>query len=183
MALLLGLAVPTITATEQPILDANSRFHPVYSPSGMVVSQEIIASRVGAEILSLGGNAIDAAVATGFALAVTLPRAGNLAGGGFMLIYLAAEKKTIAIDYREMAPAAAHRDMFLDAAGDVDNRLARHSLQSSGVPGTVAGLLHAHDNYGVLELKQVMAPAIALARNGFAMSVDLATSLDSRYDR
>ena len=183
MALLLGLAVPVITAAEQPILDANSRFHPVYSPSGMVVSQEIIASRVGAEILSLGGNAIDAAVATGFALAVTLPRAGNLAGGGFMLIYLAAEKKTIAIDYREMAPAAAHRDMFLDAAGDVDNRLARHSLQSSGVPGTVAGLLHAHDNYGVLELKQVMAPAIALARNGFAMSVDLATSLDSRYDR
>ena len=100
-----------------------------------------------------------------------------------MIIYLAEEKKTIAVDYREMAPAAAHRDMFLDGAGDVDNQLARHSLQSSGVPGTVAGLLHAHSNYGVLQLKQVIAPAITLAQNGFAVSVDLATSLDSRYQR
>lgn len=181
--LALSLALPVYAAAEPPILDASSRFHPVYSPSGMVVSQEVLASRVGAEILSRGGNAIDAAVATGFALAVTLPRAGNLAGGGFMLIYLADEKKTIALDFREMAPAAANRDMFLDAAGDVDNQLARYSMKSSGVPGTVAGLLHAQQNYGVLKLKQVMAPAIALAGDGFAVSLDLATVLESRFER
>ena len=104
----------SVVAWGTAILDSKARFHPVISETGMVVSQEIIASRVGADILSVGGNAVDAAVATGFALAVTLPRAGNLGGGGFMLVHLAEADKTIAIDYREMAPAEAHRDMFLD---------------------------------------------------------------------
>ncbi|MGB2375893.1 MAG: gamma-glutamyltransferase, partial [Porticoccaceae bacterium] len=129
----------------QTFLDKDSRFHPEVGSLGMVVSQEALASRVGADILEAGGNAIDAAVATGFALAVTLPRAGNLGGGGFMMLYLAEENKTIAIDYREMAPSAAHRDMFLDPEGEVDNEKARFSAQSSGVPGTVAGLLYALD--------------------------------------
>ena len=149
----------------------------------MVVSQEILASTVGAEILSQGGNAIDAAVATGFALAVTLPRAGNLAGGGFMMVYLADKEKTIALDYREMAPSGATRDMFLDAQGDVDNQRARFSINSSAVPGTVAGLLHAHKEYGSLSLSKVINPAIELAKSGFNVSVDLSTSLQSRASR
>ena len=126
---------------------------------------------------------MDAAVATGFALAVTLPRAGNLGGGGFMMVYLAESKKTIAIDYRELAPAEAFKDMFLDAEGDVDNTKARFSIFSSGVPGTVAGLVQAQQNYGKLGLKQVMQPAINLARNGFQVSPDLADSLGSRQER
>ncbi|MBT6319558.1 MAG: gamma-glutamyltransferase, partial [Porticoccaceae bacterium] len=143
-------------ASGTALLDSKARFHPVISETGMVVSQEIIASQVGADILSAGGNAVDAAVATGFALAVTLPRAGNLGGGGFMLVHLAEADKTIAIDYREMAPDEAHRDMFLDLEGDVDNNKARYSIESSGVPGTVAGLIHAQEKYGLLKLKQVM---------------------------
>ena len=158
-------------------LDKNARFHPVISELGLVVSQEAIASQVGADILEAGGNAIDAAVATGFALAVTLPRAGNLGGGGFMMVYLAKENKTIAIDYREMAPLSADRDMFLDSKGDVDNKKARFSAQSSGVPGTVAGLLHALEQYGTLSLSEVLKPAIKLASQGFKVNHDLSDSL------
>jgi gamma-glutamyltranspeptidase/glutathione hydrolase len=158
-------------------LDKNARFHPTISQLGMVVSQEAIASQVGADILEAGGNAIDAAVATGFALAVTLPRAGNLGGGGFMLVHLAKENKTIAIDYREMAPFDAHRDMFLDSQGNVDNEKARFSAQSSGVPGTVAGLLHALEQYGSMSISQVLKPAIQLASQGFEVNHDLADSL------
>ena len=158
-------------------LDKNARFHPTVSSLGMVVSQEAIASQVGADILEAGGNAVDAAVATGFALAVTLPRAGNLGGGGFMLVHLAKENKTIAIDYREMAPYDAHRDMFLDSQGNVDNEKARFSAQSSGVPGTVAGLLFALDNFGTMSISEVLKPAIQLATKGFKVNHDLADSL------
>jgi gamma-glutamyltranspeptidase/glutathione hydrolase len=181
-ALILGFQSP-IWSKEAAIIDPTARFHPVYSPAGMVVSQEKLASQVGADILSRGGNAVDAAVATGFALAVTLPRAGNLAGGGFMMVHLAKENKTIALDYREMAPSGADRDMFLDAKGDVDNEQARFSIKSSGVPGTVAGLLHAHKNYGVLSFSDVIDPAIRLAADGFKVSVDLSSSLASRAVR
>ena len=158
-------------------LDPLARFHPVIAEKGVTVSQEAIASQVGADILAAGGNAVDAAVATGFALAVTLPRAGNIGGGGFMLVHLAEENKTIAIDYREMAPAAASRNMFLDAEGDVDRIKARHSVHSSGVPGTAAGMIYALENYGTMSLKQVMQPAIELAKKGFPVSRSLASSL------
>ena len=119
----------------------DARFHPVIAGHGMVAAQEKIAAQVGADILKAGGNAVDAAVATGFALAVTHPQAGNIGGGGFMLISLAAAKKLTAIDYRETAPAAASKDMFLDDSGNVDRDRARYSRASAGVPGTVAGLL------------------------------------------
>lgn len=181
--LYLLLSIKPSWADNSFYLDSKSRFHPVIGDKGMVVSQEVIASRVGAEILEAGGNAIDAAVATGFALAVTLPRAGNLGGGGFMLVYLAEQNKTVAIDYREMAPAAADRDMFLNVEGDVDNTKARFSALSSGVPGTVAGLVFAQEKYGVLKLRDVLAPAIKLARHGFIVSPDLSDSLRSRYAR
>ena len=170
-------------AEQKPIIDPTTRFHPVLSRGGMVSSQEAVASRVGAEILAKGGNAVDAAVATGFALAVTLPRAGNIGGGGFMMLYLAEENRTIAIDYREMAPAVAHPDMFLAANGDVDNEKARFSIHSSGVPGTVAGLLHALDKYGTLSIREVVEPAVKLAKEGIAVSQDLSESLASRTSR
>lgn len=163
-----------------PIITYDTQFHPTLARKGMVVSQDYFASEAGLEILKLGGNAIDAAVATGFALAVTHPQAGNLGGGGFMLIYLKSEDRVIAIDYREMAPADASRDMFLDANGNVDNSRARFSLQSSGVPGTVMGLTDALSKYGSLPLATVMAPAIRLADEGFPMTWALNVSL-SRY--
>lgn len=154
--------------------------HPVIGKNGMVSSQRMLSSKIGADILSQGGNAVDAAVATGISLAVTLPRAGNLGGGGFMLVRLADSDKTIAIDYREMAPQAAHRDMFLDKNGDVDNDKARFSHASSGVPGTVAGLAHALEKYGTMSWKQVVEPAIKLAEEGILVSYDMSENLKSR---
>lgn len=171
-------------ADEAPVIfEYDDRFHPVYSDGGMVVSQEYLASQVGADILKRGGNAVDAAVATGFALAVTLPQAGNLGGGGFMMVYLAEKDKTLAIDYREMAPAAARQDQFLDRDGEVDKSLSRFSHQAAGVPGTVAGLVHALERYGTMSLSKVMAPAIALARKGFVVNHELAASLNKAAPR
>lgn len=177
-------ALPALHAQSggSPIITYDSRFHPVLARKGMVVSQDYYASEAGLEIMKLGGNAIDAAVATGFALAVTHPQAGNLGGGGFMMVYLKSEDRVIAIDYREMAPAGASRDMFLDADGNVDNRRARFSLKASGTPGTVMGLTQALSKYGSLPLATVMAPAIRLADEGFPMSWALQASL-SRYQQ
>lgn len=141
--------------------------------SGMVSSRSDIASEVGSAILADGGNAVDAAVATAFALAVTYPSAGNLGGGGFMMIGLA-NGEIYAHDSREKAPGAAHRDMFLDENGNVDRQLALSSLQSSGVPGTVAGLLDALERFGTMTRADVIAPAIALAEEGFVLNEELA---------
>lgn len=167
---------------DAPIIEADAAFHPVVGRGGMVVSQERLASQVGAAILDRGGNAVDAAVATGFALAVTLPQAGNLGGGGFMLIYLAERGETVAIDYREMAPAAAHRDLFLNRNGAVDPQKARFSHLSSGVPGTVAGLVETQRKYGKLSLASVLKPAIKLAAEGFRVDYPLAYSLRRAAD-
>jgi gamma-glutamyltranspeptidase / glutathione hydrolase len=162
-----------------PILSDDARLLPVLARNGMVSSQERRASEIGVEILKRGGNAVDAAVAVGFALAVTLPRAGNLGGGGFMLVHLARTGETIAIDYRETAPAAATRDMFLDADGKPDPKKSRESGLSIGVPGTVRGLALAHQKYGSgkLTLAEVIAPAARLAREGIPVEDDLADSL------
>ncbi len=170
-------------AVEPAIIDQTARFHPQLSTRGMVVSQEALASAVGADILKRGGNAVDAAVATGFALAVTLPQAGNLGGGGFMLVHLAKENRSLAIDYREMAPALARHDMFLDKQGAADANLSRFSHKAAGVPGTVAGLLHALDVYGTMTVEQVLAPAIRLAEDGFEVSDTLAFSLQQAAGR
>jgi gamma-glutamyltranspeptidase/glutathione hydrolase len=152
-----------------PIIDYESIHNPHISTTGMVVSQRKIASQVGADILAKGGNAVDAAVATGLALAVVLPRAGNLGGGGFMMVYLKDLNKTIAIDYRERAPAAAHRDLFLDEEGNYDKKKAQFSLLSAGVPGSVAGFHVALEKYGTMSWQEVIAPAIELAEKGFAV--------------
>ena len=168
------------TAVEEPlIIDFNERFLPTVARHGMVVGPEQLASEIGSRIMQQGGNVVDAAVATGFALAVTYPRAGNLGGGGFMLIHLAEGNRQVFIDYREVAPAAASRDMFLDEEGKEDLMREYFSLQASGVPGTVAGLLHALETYGTMSREQVLAPAIALAEEGipvsFALNYELAT--------
>jgi gamma-glutamyltranspeptidase / glutathione hydrolase len=160
------------TATT-PIIDYRERFLPIVAQHGMVAGPEQLAAEVGAKILREGGNAIDAAVATGFALAVTYPRAGNLGGGGFMLIHLAEDNRQTLIDYRETAPAAATGDMFLDAQGKLDHDKEYFSLQAAGVPGTVAGLLYALEKYGTLSREQVLAPAIALASQGLTVSFGL----------
>ena len=167
-----------------PIIEYNSINHPVISKTGMVVSQRQSASEVGAEILRKGGNAVDAAVATGLALAVVLPRAGNLGGGGFMVVYLKDADKTITIDYRERAPASAHRDLFLDEKGNYDKNKAQFSLLSAGVPGTVAGLHLALTKYGTMSWEEVLEPSIKLAEEGFAVPYDLANILaSSRYKK
>ncbi|NVJ60296.1 MAG: gamma-glutamyltransferase [Gammaproteobacteria bacterium] len=170
-------------ADNDALIEWNSIHQPIKSDSAMVASQEHHASKVAAEILSKGGNAIDAAVALGFAKAVTLPKAGNLGGGGFMLIYLAKEDEFIAIDYREMAPMAANKDLFLDIGGDVDRQSSMFSLKSSGVPGTVAGLLHALEKYGTMKRSAVMQPAIDLAEKGFKADYPFLDSLNARKVR
>jgi len=190
--LCLGLAAATVlaagnTADAQttPILSERDRIHPVIAAHGMVASQERRASEIGLDILKRGGNAVDAAVAVGFALAVTLPRAGNIGGGGFMLVHLAKDDKTVAIDYRELAPEASDRDMFLDEAGNADTRKSRYSGLAVGVPGTVAGLAHAAKTYGsgTFTLAELIAPAIAIARDGMPVSEDLASSLQRSQKR
>ena len=135
----------------------------------MVVTVHALASQVGVDILKEGGNAVDAAVATGFALAVVHPAAGNIGGGGFMLIRMA-DGKTHFLDYREKAPGAATRDMYLDAQGNVIPGASEIGYKSIGVPGSVAGLAYAEKKYGKLSLKRVMEPAIRLAREGYALT-------------
>jgi gamma-glutamyltranspeptidase/glutathione hydrolase len=145
----------------------------VTGSNGAVSSRSALASEVGVEILRQGGNAIDAAVAVGFALAVTYPSAGNIGGGGFMVLRLA-DGQVLTQDHREKAPLTASTDMFLDANGDVDRELSLFSLQASGVPGSVAGMLDALEKHGTMTREQVLAPAIALAEQGFVLNEDLA---------
>ncbi len=158
-------------------------FHPVKSKNGMVSTQEARATRIGLDILKRGGNAIDAAVGVSFALAVTLPRAGNIGGGGFMVIHLGDAGKTVAIDYREMAPLAATFDMYLDKNGKVDKQLSQFSHQSVGVPGSVAGLAYVLEHYGTMSLKEVMAPAIQLAEEGIVVNDDIEYTLTRGKER
>ncbi len=165
-----------------PALEA---VRPVAAKNGMVVAQEKIAAQIGRDVLARGGNAVDAAVATGFAMAVTYPRAGNIGGGGFMMIHLARSNEDVAIDYRESAPAAATRDMFLGDDGKPDIKKSRDQALGIGVPGTVAGLALALEKYGSgkFKLADLVAPAIALARDGFVIADDTADTLPDWHRR
>jgi gamma-glutamyltranspeptidase/glutathione hydrolase len=153
---------------------------PVHAQHGIVVSSHELASRAGVETMQAGGNAVDAAVATGFALAVVHSGAGNLGGGGFMLIRMA-DGKTHFLDYREKAPTAAKPDMYLDAQGNVIEDASVIGYKSIGVPGSVAGMVYAERKYGKLTLRQVMAPAIRLAHEGYALTWGEARDLHDRY--
>ena len=172
-----------VAAEETTIISPQAIFHPVIATKGMVASQEELATQAGLEVLKQGGNAIDAAVTIGFTLAVTLPRAGNLGGGGFMLVHLADTKETIAIDYREKAPLAATPDMFLDENGEVDTEKLRFSHLAVGVPGTVAGMAMVLEKYGTISLARALQPAIELAENGFPVDEDLRNTLILVKDR
>jgi len=167
----------------QGIVAYRAMHHPLYSTTGMVTAQHLSAAEIGSQVLAEGGTAVDAAVAVGFALAVTLPRAGNIGGGGFMLVYDAESDTTTAIDYREMAPLGATRDMFLDADGNADPDISRSSHKASAVPGTVSGLYFAHQKFGKLPWQRLVQPAIDLARDGIVVSNDLATQLRNRKER
>jgi len=184
LIILLSLYFQASLVVAQAVLfEENDRFHPVVSKTSMVASQEAHASQVGRDVLKQGGNAVDAAVAMGFSLAVTLPRAGNLGGGGFMLLWLNKSKKMVAIDFRETAPSAASRNMFLDENGEVNNDRLHDSYLSSGIPGTVAGLTLARDKYGSKPLSTLILPAINLAAGGFPVSPGLARAIHSNKDR
>jgi gamma-glutamyltranspeptidase/glutathione hydrolase len=188
IALLAALALPAIaqergrSAYTPPALES---VHATAAESGMVVAQEKIAARIGADILRQGGNAVDAAVAAGFAMAVTYPRAGNIGGGGFMVIHLADRNEEIAIDYRETAPGATTRDIFLDGDGKPDIAKSRDSALSIGVPGTVAGFALALENYGSgrFTLAQLLKPSIELARDGFVLTDDMADTLPEAHEK
>ena len=178
IGLVAALCVPAGAQERRQYLPADTAVG-VAAAHGMVVAQEKIGARIGADILRQGGNAVDAAVATGFALAVTYPRAGNIGGGGFMIIHSAERREDVAIDYRETAPAATTRDMFLGADGKPDIAMSRDSALSIGVPGTVAGLALALEKYGSgkFTLANLLKPAIELARDGFVISDDMADTL------
>src|SRR5690242_6790813 len=153
----------------------------VRAAHGMVVTDEELGSQAGVEILKRGGNAVDAAVATAFALAVVEPAAGNIGGGGFMLVRLA-DGRTAFFDYREVAPGKATRDMYIGADGKLDKELSVIGYKSVAVPGTVAGLELALKTYGKLKLADVMAPAVHLAEDGFPVSEKLARQLEEQRD-
>ncbi len=169
--------------SDQAIYSEDAIHHPVWAKNGMVATQETLASDIGLQILKDGGNAVDAGVAVGFALAATLPRAGNIGGGGFMMIYDAKQGKTVALDYREKAPSSASRDMYLDKEGNAVSDLSRYHGLAVGVPGTVAGLLKALEEHGTMSREQVMAPAIALAEDGIEVTAGLSESLTALSDR
>ena len=152
-------------------------FHPVVANNGMVATEQELASRIGLDILKAGGNAVDAAVGIGFALAVALPNAGNLGGGGFMMVHDAKTGKSVALDFREVAPLKATRNMYLDDKGNVINGKSLYTHYAVGVPGTVAGMEHALKKWGTMPLDKVIAPSIALAEKGFPVSETLAKIL------
>lgn len=152
-------------------------FHPVVANNGMVATEQELASRIGLDILKAGGNAVDAAVGIGFALAVALPNAGNIGGGGFMMVHDAKTGKSVALDFREVAPLKASRNMYLDDKGNVINGKSLYTHYAVGVPGTVAGMEHALKKWGTMPLDKVIAPSIALAEKGFPVSETLAKIL------
>ncbi len=177
----LGQAEPA----QQPIISDWPRRQPVFAAGGMVASQEALATRVGVEVLEQGGNAVDAAVAVGFALAVTLPRAGNIGGGGFMIVHRADRNATVAVDFRETAPASMNKDVYLNEKGEADLKRSQDSGLGVGVPGTVAGLALALEKHGSgrFTLAQLISPAIQLAADGFLVGDDLAFSLKQAESR
>ena len=165
------------------IFNTSSIVHPKVHKNGMVVSQHYLASSVGAQILKDGGNAYDASIAVAFALAVVLPRAGNIGGGGFMVMYDEKTNKTFSIDYREKAPALASKDMYLNDDGSVNKKRAREGILSIGVPGTVYGMWEVHKKFGSLPWKTLLEPAIKLAEEGFVMSPFMVDALNKRHKK
>ncbi|WP_138437601.1 gamma-glutamyltransferase [Marinobacter shengliensis] len=181
-ALIALLVLNAAYASNQAILEGE-RFHPVQATQGMVATSHTLASEVALQVLKGGGNAMDAAVAAGFALAVTQPRSGNIGGGGFLLYAPGDGGAPEAIDYRETAPAGATETMFQDSGGNVISQRSRFSHQAAGVPGTVAGLALALERHGTLSLKEALAPAIRLAQDGFVVPYRFTEGLEQARER
>jgi gamma-glutamyltranspeptidase / glutathione hydrolase len=181
-ALIALLVLNAAYASNQAILEGE-RFHPVQATQGMVATSHTLASEVALQVLKDGGNAMDAAVVAGFALAVTQPRSGNIGGGGFLLYAPGDGSAPEAIDYRETAPAGASETMFQDDEGNVISQRSRFSHQAAGVPGTVAGLALALERHGTLSLKEALAPAIQLAQEGFVVPHRFTEGLEQARER
>ena len=175
----------TAQSGNQPsaIYSSDVLHHPIVGTKGMVATQHALATKAGLDILQKGGNAVDAAVAVGFSLAVVLPRAGNLGGGGFMIVHEAEKGSTRTLNYREMAPGKAYRDMYLDKDGNVDNTNLNAQYMASGIPGSVAGMARALELYGTMPLSEVMASSIKQAEEGFVVTYDLARILKAMESR
>ena len=183
----------SINTSSRSYIDYESPYHPVVGKSGMVVSQNYLSSDIGIEILNLGGNAVDAAVAVGFSLAITLPRAGNLGGGGFMLVYIKEKDEIFYIDYRSKSPLNSNLENIFNIKDDsgknyetvpknFDSKkydLVDTGYKASAVPGTVAGLLEAHSRFGKLKLKDILEPVIKQAKQGIVVSYDLSKAIES----
>ena len=180
MKFLLLLLLACALNIEATIFNSKAIVHPEVGKNGMVVSQHYLASDAGHSILANGGNAYDASIAVAFALAVVLPRAGNIGGGGFMVMFDEASQESFSIDYREMAPEAATKDMFLSSDGLVDKKRATQGVLSIGVPGTVYGMWEVHKKFASLPWSALLAPAIKLAEDGFLISPFMADALNKR---
>ena len=181
--LIAGTLLMTPLAMAQPAILEGERFHPQEGTQGMVATSHFLASQVARDVLADGGNAVDAAVTAGFALAVTQPRSGNIGGGGFMLISDENSDEVIAIDYRETAPAAATETMFQDEDGNAVSEWSRFTHRAAGVPGTVAGLALALEKYGTLSLADALAPAIRLAEEGFEVPPRFVAGVNDTRER
>jgi len=165
-----------------PVLNNASITHPEVGLEGMVVTQHYLASEVGEAILSKGGNAYDATIAVAFALAVVLPRAGNIGGGGFTVLYNSSDESFQSLDYREKAPLAASKNMYLDNNGDVISNLSTLGYKAIAVPGTVHGMWESHKRYGSMDWKELILPSIKLAKEGFRVSPLMADTLNRNYE-
>ena len=170
-------ATPVAQSAVKPL------FYPVEGKNGMVVTGQELATQAGLEVLKKGGNAVDAAVTIGFTMAATLPEAGNIGGGGFMLIHSAKTGEVVALDYREKAPAKAFRDMYLDKDGNAVAKRSRFTHLAAGVPGTVAGLAMALERYGTISLEEALAPAIKYAEEGFVLNEKSARKIQGKEKR
>ena len=191
--LTLLIIIFSINTSSRSYIDYESPYHPVVGKSGMVVSQNYLSSDIGIEILNIGGNAVDAAVAVGFSLAITLPRAGNLGGGGFMLVYIKEKNEIFYIDYRSKSPLNSNLENIFNIKDDsgknyetvpknFDSKkydLVDTGYKASAVPGTVAGLLEAHSRFGKLKLKDILEPVIKQAKQGIVVSYDLSKAIES----
>ena len=164
-----------------PVLNKESITHPVVGLEGMVVTQHYLASEVGESILNKGGNAYDATIAVAFALAVVLPRAGNIGGGGFTVLYNSSDESFQSLDYREKAPLAASKNMYLDKNGEVISNLSTLGYKAIAVPGTVDGMWELHKRYGSMDWKELILPSIKLAKEGFKVSPLMADTLNRNY--
>ncbi len=177
------LVLVTTTPINASLLNSKSITQPVLGKDGMVVTQHFLATEIGSEVLLNGGNAFDASIAVAFALAVVLPRAGNIGGGGFMVLYDESSNSFEALDYRERAPEKSYKEMFLNQDGTMNGDISTIGYKSIAVPGTVHGMWAIHKRYGTLSWKSLIDPAINLAREGFRITPMMADTLNENYDK